>query len=295
MARAMSDSWTLRLFCTQGEAEAAELGLVPLSANELDDGRWAITAYFDAPPADDVAASFAALVAGAALPKAERLPDKDWVRYTQSALVPVRAGRFLVHNQTHSAALRPGMIGLHIEAGRAFGTGHHATTVGCLEAIDRCAKGRRRVRRAMDVGTGTGVLALGIAKRWPRARVVASDIDPVATETARENLAVNRARAGRGAGRIEVVTATGLADRQLGGRHDLVVANILARPLIGMASPLARAVAPGGRLVLAGLLAHQARRVAAAYRARGLRLARWPRRTAWTILEFTRAGPRSAV
>lgn len=283
-----ADSWTLRLICTQAEAETAELGATPLSANELDDGRWALTAYFDAPPTAEMGRAFAALVAGAVPPLADRLPDKDWVRYTQSALVPVRAGRFLVYNEAHSAALRPGMIGLHIEAGRAFGTGHHATTIGCLDAIDRRARQRRPVRRALDLGTGTGVLALGIGKRWRRAQVIASDIDPVATETARENLASNGAHAGRRAGMIEVLTADGLGARRLGGRRDLVVANILARPLVAMAPALRRAVAAGGRLVLAGLLQHQARRVANAYLARGFTLARWDRRVAWPVLELNR-------
>ena len=271
------------------EAAAADLPGTTLAAHERDDGEWRLAAYSEERPALELIGALAALAPSSATPPMVReLPERDWVKFSQSALVPVTIGRFHVHSAAHAHTLKPGRIGLRIEAGRAFGTGHHATTTGCLAAIDRAHREGLRVRTALDLGTGTGVLAMGIAKHWQRARVWAADIDPVAVEVARENLASNGVRTGTGAGHVALSIAGGVRGRGLTRRYDLVVANILARPLVALAAGLAAAVAPGGRLVLAGLLQHQARRVWASYRARGLVTLRYPARVAWPVLEFTR-------
>lgn len=282
-------TWIVEVPCTIEEAGAAELDGVTLAAHERDDGSWRLAAYSEQQPDDELIAAVARLAPSAdEPPTARELPERDWVRFSQSALVPVTIGRFHVYSGAHAHTLGPGRIGLRIEAGRAFGTGHHATTTGCLAAIDRAAREGFAVHRALDLGTGTGVLAMGIARRWRRARVVAADIDPVAVEVARANLRPNAARAGRRGGTIDLSVASGPRTRRLAGTYELVVANILARPLVHLAPDLARAVAPGGRLILAGLLQPQARRVWAAYRARGLRTLRYPARVAWPVLEFTR-------
>jgi len=281
--------WRVRLPATRAEADAIPFApdafgdalpdrAVPptLLTDEPDPARpddWTLDAYFaDAPGPDDLARLYA-LVPSAPSGSAtvEALDDTDWVTLSQSGFAPVRAGRFVVHTAAHAGAVRRSDIGIAIEAGLAFGTGQHFTTHGCLAALDRLAK-TRRFARAADLGTGTGVLAIAIAKRWPRAIVVASDIDPVATRVARANLAANGVARGRGRHAVDLVTAAGAHHPRLHGPFDLVTANILAGPLIAMAASVAATVAPGGILVLAGLLTSQARRVAAAYAARGFRL-----------------------
>lgn len=282
-------TWIVEVRCTIEEAGAADLDGVTIAAHERDDGTWRLAAYVENRPDAALIEAVAGLApSGGDPPDVRELPERDWVKFSQSALVPVTVGRFHVYSAAHAHTLRPGRIGLRIEAGRAFGTGHHATTTGCLAAIDRAAREGFAVERALDLGTGTGVLAIGILRRWRRARVIAADIDPVAVEVAHANLRPNAARGGRRGGMIDLSVGSGPHTRRLAGTYDLVVANILARPLVELAPDLARAVAPGGRLVLAGLLQRQARRVWAAYRARGLVTLRYPARVAWPVLEFTR-------
>ena len=282
-----TSTWRVRLACNRAEAEAlpfsedvfADRETPPtLLVDEPDPDRpdaWLLDAYFAEEPDGDAVERLYALVPSAAPGSAdiERLGDEDWVTLSQAGLEPVRAGRFLVHTRAHAGALRPGQIGIQIEAGLAFGTGQHFTTHGCLAALDRLAR-RRVFHDALDLGTGTGLLALAIAKRWPKARVIASDIDAVATRVARSNIRENGVRLGRRGGEIEVVTAIGMAHPRLQARapYDLLTANILAGPLIDMADTISAALAPGGTLILAGLLTSQARRVAAAYTNRGCRL-----------------------
>jgi len=287
-------TFVVSVACTEAEAAEADLSGFTLAAHERDDGTWRLELYTEARPDQAMIAALATLAPSADAPPTVRvLEERDWVKFSQSALVPVTVGRFHVYAEPFAHTLRLGRIGLKVEAGRAFGTGHHATTVNCLAAIDRHKRRGGKVRRALDLGTGTGVLALGIAKRWRRARVVAADIDPVAVEVARTNLRVNGVRGGRAPGAIETARADGMHARRLHGNYELIVANILARPLRRMAPSIVRALAPGGRLVLAGLLQGQARRVWAAYAGRGLRTAAFPRRVAWPALEFTRARAKS--
>ncbi len=279
----VAETWRVRLPCTRAEAEALPLSDAfadhpdppTLLTDEPDPAQpdaWTLTAYFNAlPTAADVDALHALAPSAGSAAVVERIADADWVTLSQSGFAPVRAGRFVVHSAAHGAAVRPGDLGLSIEAGLAFGTGQHFTTRGCLIALDRLHR-RHRFDNIADLGTGTGVLALAAARRWPRARIVAGDIDPVAVVVARANLRANGVGRGRGPGQIDLVIATGAAHPRLRGPFDLITANILAGPLIAMAQPVTAALAPGGVLVLAGLLTGQARAVAAAYVNRGCRL-----------------------
>ena len=202
----------------------------------------------------------------------ERLADEDWTTLSQAGLEPVNAGRFYVSTRAHAKRRKPGQTGLVIEAGLAFGTGQHATTSGCLVALDRLARSRR-FDTILDLGTGTGVLALAAHRTWRYARVVATDIDPIAITVARANARVNAVPLGLARGCLEFFAADGMHDGRLSARapYDLICANILAAPLIALAGDIGTALAPRGVVILAGLLDTQVREVTAAYAARGLR------------------------
>ena len=211
------------------------------------------------------------------------LPDTDWIKLSQEGLPPVRAGRFFVYGAHDEGKVPPGVLPIRIEAGMAFGTGHHETTALCLGALSDLAK-RRRFENVLDLGCGTGLLAIGAAKLW-RKRVIASDIDAVAVEVTRENARAN----GEGA-LVSGVTADGLAHPAL-ARHapyDLIVANILAQPLTRLAPSIATALAPGAWLILSGLLRWQENTVLGFYRAQGLVLRRIARENAWSALLLER-------
>jgi len=234
---------------------------------------WRLHAYFEREPALDELKLLSCLAGGNA-PHIDRLGEDDWVTMSQQGLEPIRAGRFFVHTPAHRDAIPPGAVAFEIDAGRAFGTGQHETTTGCLIALDRLKASGARVANLADIGTGTGLLAFAAMHLWPAASAAASDIDPVAIEVAAENAAINGVGLGRARGRLELIVGPGMDDRRLRMRapYDLVIANILAGPLIALAPALAGALAPGGRLILAGLLDHQAERVSAAYRRQGMRL-----------------------
>jgi ribosomal protein L11 methyltransferase len=200
---------------------------------------------------------------------------------SQAGLQPVRAGRFTVH--TPMFPPDPERVNFEIDASLAFGTGQHATTSGCLAALDGLESGGARFANIADIGTGTGLLSFAALALWPEARCIATDIDPVAVEVARENAAINGIELGHGAGELLLAVADGMASPMLSARapFDLIVANILAGPLIELAPDFASALAPGGAVVLAGLLDAQADAVIAAYEPQGLRLAdrgssEWP-------------------
>ena len=216
-------------------------------------------------------------------PTVETLPDTDWVAKSLEGLPPVRAARFIVHGSHDRLKRHANEIGIEIEAGEAFGTGHHGTTAGCLIAIDRVARSRP-IRSALDIGTGSGVLAIAIAKAG-KARVLASDIDPVATRVARENVRLNGVAAF-----VTTVTAGDLKSAlfRSAGPFDLIVANILAGPLIVLAPSIRRHLAPGGTLILSGLIPEQRARILAAYRGLGLRLVRSSVLNDWLTLTFER-------
>ncbi|TVV75067.1 50S ribosomal protein L11 methyltransferase [Sphingomonas solaris] len=279
-------SWKLSLPCTKAEAEVLagdlpQLALLDeppvLMTSEPDPAApdaWRLDAYVEAKPDAAMIALVAGLVPSAAgtPPVIEHIPEDDWVTLSQAGLAPIRAGRFYVRTPSSTEVPPEDMIAFTIEAGRAFGTGHHETTTGCLTMLDRMRSAGLHFDDIVDVGTGTGLLAFAALRLWPRARVAASDIDPVAIDVTAENCMVNRVAVGRGRGRIELVTAPGLAHARLRARtpYDLIVANILAGPLIELAPVLGGALAPGGSLILAGLLDTQADAVTAAYRRQGL-------------------------
>ena len=242
-----------------------------LVADEPDPAKpddWLLHAYFEEEPDAQELGLLASLADGP--PQVEQLGDEDWVTRSQAGLEPIRAGRFFVHTPSHEA--QDGAINFQIDAGLAFGTGQHATTAGCLRALDRLERDGRRFRNIADVGTGTGLLAFAALNLWPAARVTASDIDPISLEVTAENAGINRIPLGRGRGQVELAVAAGLDHGRLQARapYDLIIANILAGPLIELAPSLAGALQPGGRLILAGLLDHQAEKVTAAYRRQGM-------------------------
>ncbi|WP_439532383.1 50S ribosomal protein L11 methyltransferase [Polymorphobacter sp.] len=293
--------FVLTLSCTRAEAEALpESGEIfpdlsdppTLLVDEPDPHRpddWVLSAYFDSEPSDALVARVRALAPSATAHSLEPLPDNDWLTLSQRDLEPVRAGRFIAHTAAHAGAVRPGDIAIAVEAGLAFGTGQHMTTHGCLQALAALAR-QRQFRNIIDLGTGTGILAIAAARRWPRARVTASDIDPLAVAVAQDNARRNRIAPGG----IIMVTAAGMRHRLIEQRapYDLMLANILAGPLIAMARPVSAGLAPGGMLVLAGLLSSQAAAVRRAYRLHGLvPAALGPRqsfRAEWPCLVLTR-------
>ena len=249
---------------------------------EIEDGsdRWEVGVYFTEAP-DEVALALLAAAHGAQPFVVSELPEVDWVAHVRRELSPVEAGRFFVHGSHDADKVPEGAEALCIEAAMAFGTGHHGTTVGCLLAYDRLLR-RERFPRVLDVGTGTGVLAIAAARTGSRV-VVGNDIDPVSVRIARENAAVNDARA-------RFVHAAGLSHAAVRTRapYDLVFANILARPLVALSGQISRAVKPGGAIILSGLLRPQARFVRAAYLARGCRLEGMIKRDAWATLILRR-------
>ena len=190
----------------------------------------------------------------------EPLPDQDWIRLSQEGLPPVRAGRFFVYGAHDAGQVPHGVIPIKIEAGLAFGTGHHETTALCLSVLSELAR-KRSFRNVLDLGTGTGLLAIGATKLWKRP-VLASDIDPVAVEVTRENAIANNSGS-----LIRAVVADGLANPILsrGAPYDLLIANILAGPLTQLATSIQRALAPGAMLLLSGLLTNQEKLVTSFY------------------------------
>jgi ribosomal protein L11 methyltransferase len=267
------------------ERDYAEEGAV-VSFFEQSEGLWEIEAYFAAGEADVIHAMIRDRLGtdafGAPL-QVRDLPETDWIAEGLKTLTPVSAGRFLVHGSHARGNLPGGRIRIEIDAGQAFGTGHHASTAGILTILDGLVS-RYAFRRILDLGTGSGVLAIALAKAL-RQPVLATDIDPVSVAVASENARRN------GVGHtVRTITAAGVAHPVIRSRapFDLVVANILAEPLRRLAPDVVPLLAPGGMLVLAGILTTQSSRVIAAYRAQGARLVRARNREGWTTLVLRR-------
>jgi ribosomal protein L11 methyltransferase len=270
-------SFRVTVPCTraQGEAIAQAEELFPDSADppvlvadepdEAKPGAWLIHAYFEHDPTAEELAVLERLGNGA--PRLEELGEADWVTMSQAGLQPIRAGRFTVHTPTHPPD--PDAINFEIDASLAFGTGQHATTAGCLAALDRLESAGACFANIADIGTGTGLLAFAALALWPEAKCIATDIDPVAIDVARDNAAINGVKLGHDAGGLLLAEADGMNSPLLAARapFDLIIANILAGPLIELAPAFAEALKPGGTVILAGLLDTQAETVAAAYEA----------------------------
>ncbi len=288
----------IRLYVTTTEKKAEQiLDLMtpvfededlPIATTEIDEKKdvWEASIYLMIDEEDEVRARFSELLKPA-FPdlsiEREVIPDVDWIAKSLEGLKPVRAGRFLVHGSHDRDKVRMSDIAIEIDAGQAFGTGHHGTTAGCLEMIESVLKSRR-VRNALDLGTGSGVLAIGVRKLRD-IPVLATDIDPIAVRVARENVRRNGIASG-----ISLETAPGFHSTAFSrhGPFDLIIANILARPLIRMAPQLVAHLAPGGSVILSGILAGQRWKVIAAYSGARLRHVRTLWRNGWVTIHFDR-------
>ncbi len=276
-------SWRVTLHCTRAEAEALpdSEDLVPVAdappvivADEPDPHApddWRIHAYFADQPTTQDLILLRRLAAGSA-PQLDHLGEEDWVTKSQAGLEPIRAGRFFVHTPVH--APDPEAINFEIDAGLAFGTGQHATTAGCLAALDRLEASGKRFTNIADVGTGTGLLAFAALSLWPAAKAIATDIDPIAVDVTNDNARINGVNIGHAPGELLLAVADGMDHPMLATRapFDLLIANILAGPLIELAPAFAASIAPGASVVLAGLLDTQADAVIAAYVAEGMKV-----------------------
>lgn len=290
-------SWVISLPCTRAEAEAisgenteleafADQPVVVTREIDEDSGQWQLDAYVETEPGAELIGAIHALIpsAGSMRPQVEKLADENWVTVSQQGLEPVRAGRFYVHTSSYAGTVPHDATPFLIDASLAFGTGGHDTTAGCLTMLDEMAWRGITPRTVADIGTGTGLLAFAALALWPGARTIASDIDPASIAVTRDNATINHVALGHGGGRLALAVAPGTDHVLIRQRapYDLVIANILAGPLINLAPDIAAATAPGGHALLAGLIARQTGPVLAAYRAHGFRLVKrggsadWP-------------------
>lgn len=299
----MADSWKLTAFAPKPVVQAALLAQeeapqwdpeVVLAGFEVAEDRpddWRLDAYLPRKPTRTDHAAVAGLFAeGAPRLSTERLPEVDWTTHSQEGLGPINAGCFHVHGPDRPGSGERGVVDLIIPASQAFGTGHHATTAGCLIMLDAMKRRGGVVRNLADVGTGTGLLALASLRLWPRALATTSDIDPVCAGVVEGNAAANGVQLGAKPGELTMVIAAGMDHPllQARGPYDLLVANILAGPLVTLAGDFARAVAPSGNLLLAGLLESQEREVRRAYTKAGFRLRARLVNGDWSILWLAR-------
>lgn len=296
-------SWRVTLHCNRAEAEAVPEAedLFPYAdqppvivADEPDPHApddWRIHAYFAEQPTTQELVLLRRLAANAE-PEVEHLEDStDWVVKSQSGLEPIRAGRFFVHTPMHFADRPDDTANFEIDAGLAFGTGQHDTTAGCLAALDRLQREGKRYANIADIGTGTGLLAFAAMALWPDAKAIATDIDPISVDVTRDNAAINGVKLGHGKGELLLAVADGMESPMLAARapFDLLIANILAGPLVELAPDFTKAVTPGATLILAGLLDTQADSVIAAYQSHGMTVAERGEGE-WCVLVLQAAG-----
>jgi ribosomal protein L11 methyltransferase len=289
---------THRAYVTIGDEHAARRvadaltemsldGEAAVAAFERPDGRWDVTVHFAEAPDQALLRGLLANAAGKTVADAvafDTIEARDWVKASLEDLVPVPAGRFVVHGAHDRARVPPNKLGIEIEAALAFGTGHHGTTRGCLLLLDHVLKAHRP-QRVLDLGTGTGVLAIAAAKAM-RHTILATDIDAPSVGVARDNARLNGTRP-----RVQAIRAPGFSAPDFANRgpFGLVLANILANPLRQLAGPMCEHLAPGAFVILSGLLNHQAGAVVAAYRARGLLPLRHLRIEGWSSLLLRRS------
>ncbi|MFM7083718.1 MAG: 50S ribosomal protein L11 methyltransferase [Hyphomicrobium sp.] len=255
-----------------------------LSVFEVPTGGWTIEAYFQEPPQEHDLRKTLETLTGLTVPQIQlvEVPALNWVALSQASLPPVYAGSFVVYGSHDSARIPRGPRSLLIEAGEAFGTAHHATTYSCLLAIDRLTR-RQSFQTILDLGCGSGILAIAASRRLPQAQIIASDIDPTTIKVARENIKRNTF-----ARRIETVVAQGVQHARIRQvkPFDLICANLLAEPLIKLARDLRNIQRSGGMLVLSGILIPQSDSVRAAYVSVGYKLIKHMRYTGWSTLLF---------
>lgn len=294
-----AESWKITALAPRPVIEAALLAHedawdwdheIVISGSEIAEDKpedWQLEAWLPRKPSKADKAMIAALFADGAPPFAiEKLPEVDWLTTSQQGLEPIRAGRFNVHTPEHAPLAVPGVRDFCIPASQAFGTGQHATTAGCLAMLTHMKAQGLVVRNCADIGTGTGLLAFAALDLWPRALATASDIDGVCVGVVEDNARENGVAMGARAGELTMLVADGMDHPLLAARgpYDLVIANILAGPLISLAPDFAKALVPGGHLLLAGLLEAQEEQVRAACRRSGMRLAARLVNGDWSIL-----------
>ncbi|EGD58471.1 50S ribosomal protein L11P methyltransferase [Novosphingobium nitrogenifigens DSM 19370] len=267
---------------------------IVIAGSEIAEDRpedWQLEAWLSRKPRKKDLSALAALFDGnAPEAKVEHLPPTDWVTLSQAGVEPIREGPFHVHTAEFPPLDEPGVRDFLIPASQAFGTGQHATTAGCLAMLGTMKRRGVVIRNLADIGTGTGLLAFAGLHLWPRARAIASDIDAVCGPVVVENARANDVSLGDGPGKLAMVIAPGMDHPLLAtsAPYDLLIANILAGPLVELAPSFAGAVAPGGHILLAGLLTTQEPAVRAAYARAGMRLAARMTRGDWSILWLRR-------
>ena len=298
-------SWKLTALAPRPVIEAALLAHedawdwdpeIVISGSEIAEDRpddWQLEAWLPRKPSRADKGAVLALFAGTPPSLAiEQLPEVDWLTASQTGLEPIHAGVFHVHTPEHPPLNQAGLRDFCIPASQAFGTGQHATTAGCLTMLTHMKRQGVVVRNLADIGTGTGLLAFAALHLWPRALATASDIDAVCLDVVADNAASNGVATGARAGELTMLVADGMDHPLLEARgpYDLIIANILAGPLIGLAPDFARHMVPGGHLLLAGLLETQEAQVRRAARLAGLRLAARLVNGDWSILWLRKRG-----
>lgn len=295
----MSETWKITAFAPRETIQCALLAHeealewdydIVLSGSEIAEDKpeeWQLEAWLPRKPNRADKAAFTDLFGGNAPPlEIEKLPEQDWVTLSQQGVEPISAGRFYVRTPEYDAPADKNVVDFVIPASQAFGTGQHETTAGCLAMLDNMKHSGLQVRNLADIGTGTGLLAFAGMTLWPRAYATASDIDAVCTDVVADNAALNRMTMGAGANALTMVIADGMDHPILQSRapYDLLIANILAGPLVELSGPFAAAVVPGGSILLSGLLATQEDQVRQAYARVGMRLAARLTNGDWSIL-----------
>ncbi|MBO6946141.1 50S ribosomal protein L11 methyltransferase [Altererythrobacter sp.] len=293
----MSESWKLSAYASKPVIQAALLAHeeiddwdpeVVISGREISEDRpdeWVLEAWYPSEP-DAAQKLVISNLFGNVAPifELEKLPDEDWLTLSQQGVDPIRAGRFYVHTPDHP--LVEDAINFAIPASQAFGTGQHETTAGCLAMLDIMKRTGLVARNIADIGTGTGLLAFAAIHLWKGAFATASDIDDVCAGVVADNATLNKVTMGADRGELTMVIADGMEDEllQARGPYDLLIANILAGPLVELAPDFAASITPGGSVLLAGLLENQEARVRSAYSRAGFRLAQRMVNGDWSIL-----------
>ncbi|MEO9601086.1 50S ribosomal protein L11 methyltransferase [Parasphingorhabdus sp.] len=303
----MTQSWKVSLPCTRAEAQmltedqlfvASSDSIPTIATSEIDTSRpddWMIDVYCQTKPTSEFIENLLQLSPSTEKsgyqPVVEKLGDEDWVTMSQQGLEPLRAGRFHVHTSQDEPSSDRKLINICIDAGQAFGTGHHETTMGCLNSLDRLKRTGHRFRNIADVGTGTGLLAFAAHHLWPNAKIIASDIDPIAVTVTESNAQLNAIEQGNGRSHIRLVQSNGLDHPALKQRapFDLIIANILAGPLVSLAPQIAAGASPGTVLLLAGLLTRQKPDVVRAYVRGGFRLKHSHLENEWPCLTLVKS------